>query len=472
MRVLLVEDEPAFRDRLQRELSQIDGVVISTAASRSSAMRLLDSTSFDLVVCDLKIPPDDGGLDTAEEHGFEVYETVRKKASGTCAYFLTGFATQQNTRDRLAEAPQADIFGTKSAVPLTRLRTKEELVDFIAEAEAFAAALKELDTVVVEADVDLDLDELRALRVFARRLGGSRVEAFLLGGLSGARNLRAIVYDDSGGRRAVVFCKIGDHDRIRSELENYHQHVPSLLPIGSYPAHADQVFEGAGRRAGVFYRLAEEYDKDLFSLAIGDEASCVAAVEMVEGHLHHWSGTRGEVTCSVGVLRRERISDEVLENYLPKLGEVCSQFEEVVIDLPLVLQHGDLHGANVLVGAGRAILIDFGDVRLAPVAYDAISMELSFLFHPESSTSGTGWPVAGAVQRWFDLAAYLEACPVSVVVARCRAWAMREAPSDLHLAAVVYAHAVRMLKYPNVDALLAVELARASASFGLASTML
>ena len=214
MRVLLVEDEPAFRDRLQKELSQIDGVVISTAASRSSALRLLNTTSFDLVVCDLKIPPEDGGLDTAEEHGFEVYETVREKASGTCAYFLTGFATQQNTRDRLAEAPQADVFGTKTAVPLTRLRTKEELVDFVAEVEVFAAALRELDTVVVEADTDLDLDELRALRVFARRVGGSRIEAFLLGGLSGSRNLRAIVYDNGGGRRAVVFCKIGDHDRI------------------------------------------------------------------------------------------------------------------------------------------------------------------------------------------------------------------------------------------------------------------
>ena len=73
MRVLIVEDEQHVATRLDERLGRlkprIDTII---AGSRTSGIEALQSSEFDFIVCDLRLPPQDGGVDTDEAHGLAV----------------------------------------------------------------------------------------------------------------------------------------------------------------------------------------------------------------------------------------------------------------------------------------------------------------------------------------------------------------------------------------------------------------
>lgn len=462
MRLLLVEDEPAFRDRVLADLAGLPGCTVTVAASRESALAEIRSSTFDLALCDLKIPPRDGGLDAAEEHGFMVYEELRSEVPGTPAIFLTGYATADNIAERLSDAPLQDCFGTGEPVSMARLRTKEKLVDCIRDVLAHASEVAQLDCIEVNVSggLELETDAIRALRIAARRVDGLSVDVTPLGGLSGATTLRMQVLGFGGTRRATMFGKVASLEAIKAELRIYELYVPAMLPIGSFPPHVQEVVAGVGRHAAVFYSLADAEAKELFSICIHDQVRAVRSIRLVDQHMQGWQELSGDVLeISVGELRRRRLSDELLGMYLEQIPEAAA-YEEERITMPTFLQHGDLHGGNVLVGDSSAVLIDFGDVGFGPSGYDPITFELSLVFHPDSKAAAGEWPSLQQCRDWFDLDAFVAGCPVESLVRESRAWCNRVQPDRNLLAAVVYAHALRQLKYPQTDKLRALAIAR------------
>ena len=472
MRVLLVEDEEAVVKEIIGLLESRCAADVSVARSRDAALSLInDEEDYDLIVCDLRIPTSDGGLDVSEDHGFRVHDAARKRHSGTPCIFFSGFVNLENVGQRLATAPSVDLFGTGKLWPLVDVRPKHEQPEFIERAAELAAALGDIDAMELDLSESgpLSNHEARPLRLYARRLGGTRVAVSTLGGLSGAKVFRVEIFDASQSSVGWVVAKVDVISKVVDEIARYSKHVAPALGIGAFAPLAGEVLHASGRFGAAFYTLAVDGHNDLFDLVTARPSEAAAAVVRLKDGLSAWGRGQAQSVVSIGDLRSARVSDERLASFTDKLDKIGRRRVEAVrLDVTMAVQHGDLHGRNVLVDAeGRPLIIDYGDVGLGPAVLDPVTLELSLLLHDEHPDL-SGWPTREQAKNWFNLDHYVRDSPVRDVVLACREWAT-SAGTDLELAAMVYAHAVRQLKYPDTDKGLALTLAEAAAVAVLAS---
>ena len=465
MRVLIVEDEKhvaaKLNERLGRLRPSIDTVI---ARSRSSGIKALRSDEFDFIVCDLRLPPHDGGVDTDEAHGLAVHSEARAVCPGTPCLFFTGFGTSDNVLEQLSSGGTQDILGSGEPYSMTRLLRKDRFLCCVKRLETFNSELATLDTIKIDLSdsrCSLNQFEERALRLLARRFGGTSIEASALGGLSGAQTLRAIVKNDQGHARASYFVKIGLGTELKQERENYQQYVSPLLKMGHHPALEHEIEGGIGKRVALSYQLADGYTKSLFDVLKACESDAIAVVEVLRDIFNPWLAHSEKKVLRVRDLRTQRIGDSVFHPYRDALGS-SESFEEIEQKMTTSFQHGDLHGFNILCNAsGRAVVIDFGNVGPAPTCIDPIILEHSVLFHKDSPFRNNSWPTIAQAEAWFDLDEYLRGCPFPEFIRKCREWASETGePTDLP--PVVYTEAVRQLKYGDTNRERALGIARAA----------
>ena len=91
LNILIVDDEPGYRDLLTFQLNSI-GLKAQAAQNAVEALQALNSSSYSLIVTDIRMP---GGLD-----GIDFVEAYRKQKPDQKVIFITGFAEEQ----KLAEA--------------------------------------------------------------------------------------------------------------------------------------------------------------------------------------------------------------------------------------------------------------------------------------------------------------------------------------------------------------------------------
>ena len=464
MRILLVEDEKAVARRIRKSLTARCSAKVDVACSRDTAIELANrDVDYDLIVCDLRIPTAKGGLDLSVDHGIYLHDTLRKVHSGTPCVVFSGFATLENMRQRLADGPTVDLFGTRKSRRLVYVQRKSEEPEFLERATELSAELRELDGLDMEHPEDMMISKYisRPLRWFARRLGGTRLVVSALGGLSGARVFRCDILDSQSSVGLVV-AKVDLIAEVQSEIERYRQYVAPALEVGAFAPLADEVLYGCGRYGAAFYKLAADGYRDLFELVANKVTDAASAVSRLQNDLNSWKVHRSQFTGSIGDLRSERVSDEQLGAFVDDLDEMSWQtVESVNLTVPQVVQHGDLHGRNVIVGTeGNPLIIDYGDVGLDSAVLDAVTLELSLLFHMDRPDSG-GWPTLEQASNWFQLEEYVSGSPVGNVVIACREWA-RSVGTRLELAAIVYCHTVRQLKYDDTDKALVLAIAKAA----------
>ena len=452
MRVLLVEDEIAVVREIKDLLESRCAAEITVAHSRDTALGLLDrEEDYDFIVCDLRIPASDGGLDVSEDHGLHVYDTARERHPGTPCMFLSGFVTLDNVGSRLAAGPSVDLLGTGEEWPLVQFRQKSHLPEFLEEAVKLASGLNDLDALEIEypGSPTLSNHKERPLRLYARRLSGTRIVVSTLGGLSGASVLRCELFDTSQSSVGLVVAKVDLISGVKTETERYRQYVAPALEVGAFAPLADEILYGCGRYGAAFYTLAADGHRDLFDLTATRVPGVASAVVRLKNALNRWETRGAQYEVSVGDLRSVRVSDEQLAPFVDDLDEIgWRDVEAVHLTMTRAVQHGDLHDRNVLIDTeGRPLIIDYGDVGLCSAVLDAVTLELSFLFHSEHPYL-RGWPTLEQAFNWFHLDEYLRESPVRDVVIACREWAM-SAGTHLELAAMVYAHTVRQLKYPG-----------------------
>ncbi len=94
--ILVVDDEPAVLLTYTMILRQ-HGYEVAGAASARAARESLSQQHFDLLVCDLALESNRGGL--------EVVEFAREKLPGIPAILLTGFASREVSE----EAQEKDV---------------------------------------------------------------------------------------------------------------------------------------------------------------------------------------------------------------------------------------------------------------------------------------------------------------------------------------------------------------------------
>lgn len=467
MKLLIIEDDPDVVSRLRETFEpEIDVVVAET---RDDALTKLEAGGYDLIVCDLVIPPTAGAEATTTEHGLFVCDQAREKLPGTPVLIYSAFGELEDLKDRLAEAPQEDVLGT-GARPLLRAFSKgkpEQLKQAVLD---YAAELRELqDAVAITwgADPrDLEPSDARILRIYGRQRGGELVRVrHLAGGRSGALTLWTEVEEPEGGISGRVVTKLDSLEEIEDEEGRIEQHVAHVLAAPVYAGSLHAVKAGTGSRAGLFYSLAAGYDQTLFDLLATNPDQAATVVDQIADGLEPWHGSASPVRWTVRHIRRMLVRDDRLGELRVDPDWKTTALEARQVPCSRCRSHGDLHGGNVLVnGTGRGMLIDFARAGIATAALDPVTLEVSAVLHPDSYVDLKGWPTKEQAELWALESEYVRDSPILSFVEACRRWLYRVQRSDRESVATLYAYALRQLRYEDVDLDLAAAYSRGAAA--------
>lgn len=462
-RVLIVEDDDGAVATFASLLHAAAGEArLLHASCRNEAVELLEDRreEFDLIVCDLKIPPQPNSLDVQDVYGSEVALLAASRHPETPRLILTGHGDEIDTR-RLTEGyglfqPGSDA----TSLPLVKLIHKHESQDIEAYLAKAAQIYSRLDSVEVSGGESILLTafEQRAVAQFITEQGGVGGVISRLGGLSDSKAFKLEVLDPSSVARVTVFAKIGPRADIEDELAAGSRGVLGVIDPAIVPNHIASRGAGSGRSAASFFSLADRFVDTLFA-ASGDHSRSLRVVERLKESLEPWQSLGDERSLEVGRFRRGLLGDGVLLPYVDELdGASWREFESEWFTADWCRQHGDLHGGNVLVSqSGEPMLVDFADSSWLPSVMDPVSLELSLTFHPDS-------PVGGelsdhALKFGFLEPGYLTTGPLSDLRLSLREWATAVADEGT-IRSVVYAHALRQLKYPQTRKDAAIAIAR------------
>jgi DNA-binding NarL/FixJ family response regulator len=452
MKVLLVEDDLSFSAVLEETLTEIPRLELFIARSRDSAVAHLQRAEFDLIINDLVIPTADGQLDAVAEHGEAVLAHVRRHCPGTPVVILSAFGSQPFAVETVREATRVDVVGDRVPTTMTGYYSKDEVAQCVANIASLNERIRQTDGIEIRrAGTSLTSAEERLVRIFARRMQGHLVEVERIGGgFSETSTLRVSVTGSEGQLNALVFAKIGSLNELADEATRYSRYVSPLLPIGSFSSLVDRIDGGAGSQGALFYQLGEPMSS-LFELVGRNEGKAVKAVNALREHTKPWyvDAPKGQVR--VGDIRFAVEGEEDSGASAIFLTERLARIESQTVLSARSVQHGDLHGENVLIGRKGPVVIDFGTVRELFAGFDAVTLELSLLFHPDGRKLLGSWPSKAQLEGWFNLTAYTKDCPIPAFVSASREWALAVSQSDRALLAMVYAYCVRQLRYLDTD---------------------
>ena len=471
MRVLLVEDDTDFALTVEHAVHSIPDCELVWRASRDSALTLIASESFDVVILDRRIPSQDGVLDDHADHGWRVFQFVREEFPGTPVWFLTAnedadFATEINNNYGKIE----DIHGRRQPEQMYLVFWKRRIVDCVRKLKEFAAHRATLEAIAIRAGPGcpaLSVVERRTLQLFGRKRHGAAVDWVLLGGgLSSSRVLKVVVREANDAPLITAVAKVAPLPMIREEAERFHTEILRLAP-GGFPPLTERVDVGAGNVGGLFYGMVGADVESLFHrLSTGH-----AGVATVPGNLRDiersWYQVKQRGAVRVAQIRRRFIGDAQLPGIDAELGGInIADIEARTVNAAYCCQHGDLHCANVVFDhTGRVMLIDFGDVGSSVASVDPVTLELSTVFHSLHTILPAGWPTEANMIRWVTVEQFVEGCPFAPFILGCRAWANAEAGSPEEVVAVAYGYALRQLKYGDTDKVLARALIRACIAY-------
>lgn len=471
-RVLLVEDEDSSAARTERLLRTIAPAChITLAKSRTSALDCLQNQDYDLVLCDLRIPTHDSGLGADETHGLAVHAAARSLQPGTPLIFLTNFATKRNVKDALSQGGIAELYGIRD-FPVVQLAEKdmpgeaEGLVRKIFGALSESERRCELETEPANEDQAM---LIRATQAYARRIDADNAVVHFLSGLSGGATAR-VSFTEGQVPRGHCFVKILPSEKGLAELRQYERHVAGRLDPGTFAPAISPITHGLRGRVALISTLADSQSRSLFELFRVDQDAATATIQPLREAMTPWLSSRRERVVSVKTLRQDRVSDDRLfiERLAPFKEWILSllKSEEIEVPIDYYPQHGDLHGENILVDRrGRPVMIDFGDCGDAPSCLDPVTLEMSVLFHKDKPVESE-W-LSELSPPWSDTEKFAASSPCPEFIRACRSWA-EDVAGARGSAAMGYAHAMRQLKYEDVDPARALTVAASALARALA----
>lgn len=462
LRILLVEDEDrSVRDAIDSIRREIPHAIVDIASSRDEAIAVLKDESFDLLLCDIRLPPHTDSADVQEAHGLSVHAASRTLCPGTPLIFLTGFATSRETRGQLSQGEVATVYGIEHH-PLVDLVDKDDVPALEAKLAALNFGFERVHAVDL-VGVDEGEHEIfrRAACGYAVSIGQSHVEVQLAPGMSGA-TVGRVHLSGPPQAPATIFLKVSQHTDAADEYQRYRQQVSNRLAPGLFAPTHEPVSGGLGRFSALISTVAEG-TRSLFDVVAASPEEGAAVVRRLRDGLRPWTAMPRDLPpVTLAELRSRRLSDEQLQ-LSRTASDLARTLESVEIELREVICHGDLHGENVLVDSdGRPVLIDFGDTGPGPSPLDPVTLELSLLFHRAGPVRGL--PGLGDLHwaAWPDLEAFIANSDLAPFIRETRDWA-RELASERQILAFAYAHAVRQIKYDDVEEDWALDVASAAA---------
>jgi CheY-like chemotaxis protein len=446
-RLLLIEDNHRQAAMIENACCpNSDQATIDVVTNGAEAEAALDDGEYDLIICDLALPPDERRFEPDTAEGIRLFELIRERSQGTPVIILSGNADLQMMQGFFKSNRAADLYGTRTEEPLVQFFEKEQLPDCVDAVRTHVARTLQLDQLelTLPAGVTLSLSDERALRIFGRRTGAveARIDS-LDGGLSGSKTFKVAFQDGASANTGTVVAKLGALSSVLREYAKYDE-LAAKLPVGLGAHIIFMVGAGAGKRGALIYQLADEYTESLFGLLGRRDPQALKAVRRLRARLTEWVVDAPVVARTLTDIRRGAVGDYKLR----EAGWDYARERGVEVNVRESMVHGDLHGLNILINPqGEPTLIDYGEVRRANAALDPVTLELSAVFHPAVAGTLGGWPSEEQASEWFDLDAYCLGCPIEEFVRECRDWASSVAAGDGEVLASGYAFAVRQLKY-------------------------
>lgn len=462
MRILLVEDDPRTADDVVALLNVVAGVRVVTCSDQATALESFSPDAFDLVLCDVWIPPSQGES-ASSDTGYDLADRLATAAPFVPVWFLTGEAWQREGMRR-AEAGREISLG-REQLPTRRYMSKDhadEMRERVRELAEALRALDEFDAIPAPGDEPVSRERHRLVASFALIRGATRIRYTALpGGYTEAQTLQAQL---QRGEHYIgqAFLKLDSFADSNSECVAYDEIAEGRLPLGSYPSRM-AVLGGGGRgQQLVAYQLAEE-SQPLFRLGLSDD-SVSNAISAIPEVCKSWAESRSTQRIVVRDLIQQRLGRTDLAEVWPSDLDGMMHVLDQEILIYEAEQHGDLHGANVFVRpSSDVILIDFAEAGRHSSVLDPVMLELGFIFHESTPLDGS-WPTLQQALRWYDLEVYLDNCPLSRSIGALREWCSLWAKGEDQVCATVAAQAVRQLKYPDADKSLAIGFTRGALS--------
>ena len=155
LQVLVIDDDAVVGRSFDRVLSE-KGYEVSTALSGEEALKDIESTNYDVVFTDIKMP----GMD-----GIEVAERIKAKCPWTPVVVITGYGTEEN------EA-RASVLGVNGFVrkPLTPEIIENITLKALQEPGEVPQAANEPEA-PVEVAAEVKASALKKTAVFAKNVG-------------------------------------------------------------------------------------------------------------------------------------------------------------------------------------------------------------------------------------------------------------------------------------------------------------
>ena len=455
LHILIVEDDDDFVEELHEIVAALPGECeIQVTGSREEAYEKLKNGFLDLVILDLKIPTVSGALDSDPEHGHAVFNKIRTVAPGTPIFVLTGSPAEDFLSDLvLRNQQQIDIWSEGQKTGTIQFLKKLDIDKCPEILTRIVHAIERLSDVELEyKNLDLNLDEDRLIRIFAKGAQGVRCAVSEIGGgLSDAHVIHLRVTNHQGVLVHDAVAKFSTHDVIRREGDCYDSYITRLASAAT-PRKLATLEYGAYKLAGIFFGLAEGSDKCVFDIAGDFPERAEAVIRSVETAMARWIHGVPETRMTIRKIRERLLNDEILDQILNTSNlNWIRKFEDHQIQTRWAYSHGDLHGKNIFVFPDGTQLIDYGDVGEGPASLDPVTLELSLLFHPDAPGKTGAWPSVEQAKAWGNLEIYLDSCPFPEFVRECRDWALRTAAGKREVAASAYSYLVRQLKYNDTD---------------------
>jgi hypothetical protein len=254
-----------------------------------------------------------------------------------------------------------------------------------------------------------------------------------------------------GHVRQTAVVKLGPSSDIGKEVSAYNKEV-KRLPIGLYAPLTEMIQMGNFGRGAAFYSLAQEFQWSLFELVAKDDAAAAETIRRLRDRMKIWLDEKRVINATVSDLRKTILWDETYAQIITEHELDFSQVESRAVRYEEACIHGDMHGGNVLVDSeGKALLIDYGDVRRGCASLDPVALELSLLFHPFAIELGLSKAVLDAIDYRDDPDAYISRHPFPKFAGACLEWAYDVSGGDHAVRATEYAYVLRQLKFGGIQ---------------------
>lgn len=246
----------------------------------------------------------------------------------------------------------------------------------------------------------------------------------LTGGLSGARVFAVYMTVDksnAGVWPQPAFAKLDRREKIDKEYQNYRQFADAFIPFGLRP-NVQDIVAGAERSLliGSFVGRSES----LWDLARRNVAARAVSA-LIDETLGGWrdqayavepiEGSVAQAMAEARILSPSKIKPSYADfaeaqNVYRRPSELWEGLKNLKQSYRRSPIHGDLHGENVRVYNGHAILIDFASVSRGPLTADLAALETWFAFQlpPEAAKAqfkNESW--AAEIDRLYAPAAFL-----------------------------------------------------------------